>query len=366
MYEKRIIAAEAERVGTDMIGFASASPFVEAERIFKERKLKGYLSGFEEQDIEKRVHPELLLSGCRSIISVGISYNVRRLVADPDKGGFGCTMSMSSWGEDYHRVLRERLDLLARFIRDRFGCATRYFADTGPLSDREAARRAGMGFIGKNSFLINDEYGSFVFLGEILTDLYLEPDETADGECGDCSLCIKACPTGALCGPYTLNAKRCVSYLTQCRDVEFDDYPRIGKSIYGCDICQSVCPFNGTARNSTHREFIPEKWNVNPDPLYILHIDNRGFNDTFGRTSSGWRGRKTLQRNALIALGNSGMDDAAGPIRDALKDIRPDIRKTAALGLYNLLGKSSFRILEDGLAPEEYDHIRRIIEERKS
>lgn len=228
--------------------------------------------------------------------------------------------------------------------------------------EREAARRAGIGFTGKNCSIINPKYGSFIFLGEIITDLYIEPDIPLDNECGDCNLCIESCPTGALCAPYIVNAKKCISYLTQSKDISLEDYKKIGCSIYGCDVCQRVCPKNKDAAAVNHYEFIPEEWNQYPDPIEILSTDRRGFEKTFKTTSSGWRGRKTLQRNALIALSNSkDKVKAAEQIRKSLKDERKDIRRAAVCALYNSLGEESLEILRETLNSESDEDNKNLI-----
>lgn len=359
MDEKLLIRSEADRIGIDVLGFASCEPFLEIEDILKDREKKGYLSGFEEKDIKKRIYINNLLKDCRTIISAGISYNA---VCSQKNKNCDCTISMCSWGIDYHTVLREKLNCLGKFIADRFNCSVRIFVDTGPVIEREAARRAGVGFTGKNCSIINPEYGSFIFLGEIITDLSLKPDAPISSGCGDCDICMESCPTGALCAPYTVNAKKCRSYLTQSKDISLMDYKKIGCSIYGCDVCQRVCPKNKNAAIANHDEFIPEEWNRYPDPAAILNTDRRGFDKTFKTTSSGWRGRKILQRNALIALSNSkDKVRAAEQIKISLKDERKYIRKAAVLALYNLLGEESLTILRGALDAESDEDNKNLI-----
>lgn len=359
MDEKLLIRGEAARIGIDVLGFGSCEPFLEIEDILRDRERKGYLSGFEEKDIEKRIYPCSLLKDCRTIISAGISYNTG---SRHENKKCDCTISMCSWGKDYHEVLRDKLNSLGEFITGKFNCSARIFIDTGPVVEREAARRAGIGYTGKNCSIINPEYGSFIFLGEIITDLYIEPDAPINNECGECDICIKSCPTGALCAPYTVNAKKCVSYLTQSRDIKLEDYKKIGCSIYGCDVCQRVCPKNRNAAAVNHGEFVPEEWNRYPDPIEILNTDRKGFEKTFKTTSSGWRGRKILQRNALIALSNSkDKDRAAVQIKKSLKDERKDIRKAAVFALYNSLGNESLGILREVLKTEHDEDNRNAI-----
>jgi Uncharacterized Fe-S protein len=363
MDKKALIINKAGKIGIDIVRFTSCEPFLDVEGILDERSQKGYLSGFEEKDIKKRIDPALTMEGCRTIISAGISYNTDCSRAGSKEAARDlCSVSRCSWGIDYHRVLKDKLEKLSRFLEDNFNCRTQVFVDTGPFVEREVAKRAGLGFVGKNCFVINPEFGSFIFIGEILTDMYVMPDNAIGEECGDCTLCLKACPTGALCAPYTVNAKKCISYLTQCKDIKYEDYKSIGNSIYGCDVCQRVCPKNKNAKHSAHEEFIPEKWNVHPDTSYILGMDKKAFEDTFKKTSSGWRGRKNLQRNALIALGNSrDKQNAAEYIVKALQDERGDIRETAVYAIYNLIGSESFNILMEHLNAEKDEKVRNAI-----
>lgn len=359
---KGTIIDEAHRIGIDVIGFAPCSVLNNAREILKDRENKGYLSGFEEKDIEKRIDPSLQLEGCKTIISAGISYRTdEKNIKLKSSYICKCIVSKSSWGIDYHNVLRHKLKELSQFIECRYGARTKLFVDTGPLLEREIARMAGVGFVGKNGFIINDEFGSFIFLGEILLDICIEPDEPAEGGCKDCDICIRACHTRALFSPYTLNAKRCISYMTQSKTISPKDYDALGCNIYGCDICQDVCPKNKSIRFKNHTEFIPECWNSFPDAADILNMDNKTYNKTFKNTASGWRGKRILQRNAVISLGNSHDREAARYIINMLSDGRKEIRETSIYALYKLLGKESFPVLKRCRDIESDDDLKRII-----
>lgn len=359
---KEMIKEEAERIGLDVIGFTSCRPFLETAEILRGREAAGYLSGFEESDIQKRTDPRLIMEDCSTIIAAGISYNV-----DQNKAGIKeyyahkTRISRAAWGTDYHKVLKLKLDKLAVFINEGLGGNTKVFVDTGPLVEREVAKRAGIGYTGRNCSIINPRFGSFIFLGEILTDIRIEPDKPLEENCGDCNLCLKACPTGALCSPYTVNAKQCISYLTQSRDLSCEEYGKIGSSIYGCDICQAVCPKNKGVSISRHGEFIPREWNLYPDAVDILEMDNKTFQETFKNTSAGWRGKKILQRNAIIAIANSGIRAGAKYIVKMLDDSRKDIRETSVYALYRLLGEASIPMLEEHLLKGKNEEIKGII-----
>ena len=362
MNVKEAIINEAKKIGIDIIGFTSALPFKEVENIIKDRESRGFLSGFEESDISKRINPQAVMKDCRTIISTGISYNVEiEKVKHKADYRHKSEVSRCSWGTDYHSVLGAMLNTLSSFIEYNFAGSAATFVDTNPLVEREIARRAGIGYTGKNCSIINSVNGSYIFLGEILTNIYIEEDSPIVSDCGDCEICINACPTGALCSPYTINAKKCVSYITQSKDITAADYINFGNNIYGCDVCQRVCPKNKAAKISTHVEFMPELWNAYPDAVDLLELDNKSFKNTFKKTSSGWRGKKNIQRNAIIVLGNSGNKQYADYIKEMLSDERSDIRKAALYSLYNLLGKDSAHILEGHLINESSEDIRDIV-----
>lgn len=359
---KASIINEAGRIGVDVIGFTSCAPFTEVEEVLKDRESKGYLSGFEEREFKKRTNPRLIMEDCKTIISAGISYNIDLVnVKQKMDLRYKCIFSRTTWGDDYHNVLKPKLQEISTFIKANFNGSTKAFVDIGPLVEREIARRAGVGFIGKNCSVINPEFGSYIFIGEILTNIYIEPDFPIEDDCGDCDICIRACPSGALCSPYTLNAKKCISYITQDKNLSFESSSKFKNNIYGCDVCQNVCPRNRGAKISNHSEFLPGEWNSFPDVMDILNMDNNMYKDTFKKTSSGWRGRSVLQRNAIIALGNSGDRDAAVHIKKMLFDERPEIRKASIFALYNLLGIGSSPILEEHFTRETNDEISFII-----
>jgi epoxyqueuosine reductase len=363
---KSMLRDEASALGIDVLGFTSCEPFTKAGDILRERERLGYLSGFEEKDILKRINPELLMEGCSTIIAAGISYNVKPELHISGEGFRHRVMvSRSAWGNDYHSVLGGKLNKLSDFIRSKLGGRAMYYVDTGPLVEREVARRAGIGYTGKNCSIINPRYGSYLFLGEILTDIYIEPDSPFDSECGECDLCIRACPSGALREGYEIDAKRCISYLTQSRKVPFEQYGSMGMSVYGCDVCQNACPKNRDACVSSHQEFMPSSWGYSPGVSEILDMDNKKFTETFKNSSAGWRGRKNLQRNTIIALGNSGDKNGAVYIIKMLSDPRRDIREASVYSLYRLLHEESIPIFMEHLNREDDDEIRDIIHRLK-
>jgi epoxyqueuosine reductase len=359
---KEEIRGHAPSLGIDKIGFASADPFAEMKQILLEHRAKGYESGFEEPDIDKRVDPGLSFAEPRSIIAIAVAYP-SRLDDEPRSapGAYRGLISRSAWGRDYHHVLRDRLSRLETFIRERVSDArVESMVDTGALVDRAVAVRAGIGWSGKNCATITPEWGSWVYLGEMITNLPFPPDTPITDQCGECTLCIDACPTGALVGPGQLNAKRCLSFVTQTKgEVEDELKEKIGNRLYGCDTCQQVCPFNKGKHFSHQPEFQPDPELVKPLLKPLLAMNNREFKEKYGDSAAAWRGRKPIQRNAIIALGNF-RDKSAVPelARVLADDPRPDIRATAAWALGKIGGDEARETVAQAIPKERDDHVK--------
>ncbi|MEI7025878.1 tRNA epoxyqueuosine(34) reductase QueG [Paenibacillus sp. y28] len=340
---KREVRDAAQRLGIDKIGFASADPFVDMKGILQRHRELGYESGFEEPDLDKRTEPSLLLERPQSMISIAVAYPSKLNNAPKSKPGATRGMlSRSAWGEDYHQVLRRRLERLAAFLRERVpDVRLESMVDTGALVDRAAAQRAGVGWSAKNCCIITPEFGSWVYLGEMITDIPFEPDAPLLDECGDCTLCIDSCPTGALVGPGQLNAQRCISFITQTKGFIADDLKlKIGNRLYGCDTCQIVCPKNKGMNWTHHPELQPDPELAKPLLVPLLELSNRDFKERFGHTSSAWRGRKPIQRNAVIALGFFRDATAAEQLVKLLRtDPRAELREAAAWALGRIGGE---------------------------
>lgn len=332
---KDYIISKSKELNIDIIGFTDSSSFLDEKEYLLKRLKDDKQTEFEEKNINKRVDPLLTLASCKSIIVIGISYNLNynENVDYKLKG----RLSKSTWGIDYHKMLNTKMESLIREIKKNKDFEYKSFVDTGPLIDRALAERSGIGYLGKNCSIINDEYGSFIFLGYILTDLELSPDSKVEEKCGDCRLCIKACPTGALEEAYKLNPKKCISYLTQTKDnipIEFRD--KMGMKIYGCDTCQLVCPKNKGVKKSNHKEFIPEitKGYMNLEELLL--ISNRQFKNKYGHMAGSWRGKTILKRNAIIALGNRREIENIEILIEQLKDSNPIIRDYASWAIVKI------------------------------
>ncbi|MFC0470550.1 tRNA epoxyqueuosine(34) reductase QueG [Halalkalibacter kiskunsagensis] len=328
------LIAYSKTIGVDKIGFASADPFLQLkDRLLTQQEL-GFQSGFEEPDIEKRVQPEKLLQGARTIISIALAYP-SKMASPPkntreDRRGIFCR---ASWGRDYHDVLRERLKKLEQFLQERVPEArTISMVDTGELSDRAVAERAGIGWSGKNCAIITPEFGSYVYLGELVTTISFEPDSPLTEQCGTCNKCVDACPTGALIQGGQLDSSKCIAFLTQTKDFLPEQYrKKLGNRLYGCDTCQQVCPENKGKDHHLHPEMEPDPEIAKPKLIPLLTMSNREFKERFGHVSGSWRGKKPIQRNAIVALAHFKDQKALQELITLLKkDPRPVIRGTAA------------------------------------
>lgn len=358
---KQEIIDYAKEIGIDKIGFASADVFGELRERLRRQQESNYQSGFEKGSLEERTEPQRLLPEAQSIISIAIAYPSRmkdapRSTKEERRGLF----ARASWGIDYHVVLRDRLEKLAAFIREKVpDVSNKVMVDTGELSDRAVAERAGIGFSGKNTSIITPEFGSFVYLGEMITNIPFDPDDPIEDSCGDCTKCMDACPTGALVEAGRLNAQRCIAFLTQTKDFLPEEFrTKLGNRLYGCDTCQQVCPRNKGIDSHIHPEFEPEHDLAKPKLVPMLRISNRSFKEDFGHMSGSWRGKKPLQRNALIALGHY-KDKTAVPemIKVMKEDPRPVIRGTAAWALGKIGTEEAFKAIKAAMEKEQDEQV---------
>ncbi|WP_342492922.1 tRNA epoxyqueuosine(34) reductase QueG [Bacillus sp. FSL H8-0516] len=346
----------AKEIGVDKIRFASADTFDSLkDRLILHESL-GYLSGFEEPDIEKRTNPSLLLPKAKSIVAIALAYpskmkDAPRSTKDVRRGIF----CRASWGTDYHVVLKKKLDMLEEFLRSKHvDIRTKSMVDTGELSDRAVAERAGIGFSAKNCMIITPEFGSYVYLAEMITNVPFEPDEKIEDQCGTCNKCVDSCPTGALVNPGQLNSQRCISFLTQTKGFLPDEFrSKIGNRLYGCDTCQTVCPINKGKDFHLHPEMEPDPEIAKPLLKPLLTISNREFKEKYGHVSGSWRGKKPIQRNAILALAHF-KDTSALPVLIELmhKDPRPVIRGTAAWAIGKIGDDQQLPELEKALERE--------------
>lgn len=359
---KRKVIDYAHSIGIDEIGFTHAEPFLEFKEKLIDYHKRGYASGFEKGSVEERTEPDRSLETAASIISIAVGYPNKLPDAPKSrKGERRGIFARASWGMDYHTLLNERLDKLEAFIKSMdSGIETKNMVDTGVLSDREVARRSGLGYIGKNGFMINPNLGTYSYLGEMITSYPFPPDEELIDSCGDCNLCVDRCPTGALVGNGQLDSQKCISFLTQTKGFLPDEYrSKIGNRLYGCDTCQQVCPRNKGINTDHHEDIVLEPEILKPELTGLLEISNRNFKDTYGHLAGVWRGKKPIQRNAIIALAHFKEADSADVLkRVAENDTRPVIKGTAYWAIGRILGDEALEYINERFKAETDEQVR--------
>ena len=282
--------------GLDTIGFSECRIFHELSPCFEKRKKLGLENEFEEHNIDKKINPFLYMPQGKTIISIAFPYLYN--LDSNEKTQF----SKYTLGKDYHAVTTEYMMKICKFIEG-MGAKAMCFVDSNALPERYIACNSGVGFIGKNNTLITEKYGSYVFLGEIITDLIMEPDKPILQKCGDCEMCLEACPTKSIVkGKVGINndANICLSYITQKKHIEDSWFGKLNGRIFGCDTCQKACPYNSEIDFSAISEFKPYEHMENIDLQALMNMDNDLFKDKYKITSCGWRGKNILKRNAII------------------------------------------------------------------
>jgi epoxyqueuosine reductase len=322
--------ALASELGLDAVGAAPAEPYDETERHIRERRARGLFADmrFTMARPEESCHPETLLPGARTVVSAALCY----WLPEPERPeGYG-RLPRYTW-HDAYATLREKLDALGR----RLGGSYRVLVDANQHVDREAAARSGVGFYGKNTLLITRRHGSWVVLGTLVTDVELEPTPPLDLDCGDCRLCIDACPTGALDEPGTLDATRCLSYWTQAPAVTPIEYrEHLGAQVYGCDICQDVCPWNRGVEKRRASETLPPDATPHVSLVDWLRSDSDELRRRFARLYVPRNDGHRLRLNALVAAGNAGGDGEREAVSAYLDDPDETTREVAAWALARL------------------------------
>jgi len=302
----------------DLIGFSECRIYHELNPYFVRRKKLGLENEFEDQDVKKRINPFTYMASGKTIISIAFPYLYN---VELDKGTY---FSKYTLGRDYHIVTSEYMEKICKFIRD-MGAKAICLVDNNSLPERYIAWQSGLGFIGKNNTLITEKYGSYVFLGEIITDLIIEPDKPLNHKCGSCEICLEACPTNSILeGKLGIenNANICLSYITQKKDIDDIWFRKLNGRLFGCDTCQGVCPYNKEIKFSDIIEFEPYDYMKEIDLQSLISIDNQLFKDKYKTTSCGWRGKNIIKRNAIINAVFTGK----GKITEAYKDASPYIR----------------------------------------
>lgn len=357
-----------------MVSVTSASEFAEDRDLAMERLQAGFMDGlpwFTESRVIRGSSPQTLLPGARSIICLGLNYYAGEF---PPPEALAGRVARYAWSRDYHKVMKKRMKAYVDGLRTLLGTeiAARWYVDDGPMLDRAAARRAGVGWFGKNTNILTPSLGSWVFLGQVITDLDLEPDQTLKKTCGSCVRCIPACPTGAIVSPYILDNSRCISHLTieNRGEIPLELRPLMQDWVFGCDICQDVCPVNRKASPSstatleegrsagslqTEQQEPPKVQGTTPAWLSlveILEMSEEDFRSRF-RGSPILRAKRVgLQRNACVALGNLGDAAAVSALVRALTLGETLVRGHAAWALGSIGTADCHRALEQAGAVE--------------
>jgi len=352
---KETIRRRARELGFDDCRFTTAHAPASAPR-FKEWLAEaqhgemGYLA----RNAHKRIDPQQVLPGANTVITLAVSYaenpgekstarNFQPVEQGIESSQNTGTIARYARFRDYHEVLGERLKSLTDFLDDQGGSGARsfWYVDTGPLLERDLAQRAGLGFIGKHTNLISRQLGNWIFLAEIITTLQLEPDGPEKNRCGTCTRCITACPTAAITGPFRLDARRCISYLTieLKGPIPLELRSLVGDRIYGCDDCLAVCPWNRFARDGEMMKSHARKDLARPDLVELLSLDDAGFKNRFAGTPIVRAKRRGFLRNVCVALGNVGDKAALPHLEKAARDSEPLIAEHARWAIGQIEGR---------------------------
>ncbi len=310
---KEIIKAFADKHNL-IYGCGSAAPFEQY------RDILSVPVPFVGYSAEERIDPAKTLDGAKSLIALGLSYN--NSYPEPKEGKLCARLSEGAVGRDYHLIMDGYLKELCALLSENSTEKYLPFCDTGPLSDGLVALRCNLGYNGFNHSVINDRLGTMFFIGYIITTAEIAPTPPVENKCTKCGLCAKSCPSGALGADGSFNAERCTAYLTQKKGIIPDELkPFMGSYIYGCDVCRRVCPLNPpqTAAQGCAYPIIAD----------ILNMTNRQFNEVYSESAIGWRGRRTIVRNAIIALGNIGDKRGLELIKPFLTDTNEDLKDAA-------------------------------------
>jgi epoxyqueuosine reductase len=401
MLDTETIKEYAYTLGFDHVRVTKAEPFPVAEQMIKDRIARGLMEGlpwFTTERADVSCHPDALLPEARSIISLALCYLTQEPeYTDPRESEVPRgRIARYAWGDDYHDIIKPRLQQFAAWLRDyahqsgMVELEARLFVDTGRMVDRAVAQRSGLGWYGKNTNILTKGWGSWVFLAEMVTNLPLVPDEPLKANCGTCEICLHACPTGALPNPYELDNRRCISFLTiELRgSIPLELRPLMGNLIFGCDICQEVCPVNKLAerrlgggkmqeqvgqptpfvsatsiqRRDKLAPFQPRSSiGTTPELIPLLSLTEEEFRGRFRHSPIKRAKRQGLLRNVCVALGNIGDPRAVPALIGALHDAEALVRGHAAWALGRIGGEDAARALHAAWQTEEDEEVRREI-----
>lgn len=309
------------------------------------------------ETLERRSHPRAMWPDARSAIVLGLNYGPEsdplEILRRRDRGA----ISVYARNEDYHDLIKKRLKALGRWMQQRFGGELKVFVDTAPLMEKPLAERAGVGWQGRHTNLVSREFGSWLFLGSILTTLELTPDVPETLHCGSCTACLEVCPTNAFPAPFQIDARRCISYLTieLKGPIPREFRPALGNRIYGCDDCLAVCPWNKFAAAGREQKLAARDELKAPALADLARLDDPAFRALFAKSPVKRIGRDRFVRNVLYAIGNSGEPELAGEAVRLLDDPSPLVRGAAVWALSRLLPGADFEAARAARLPAEAD-----------
>jgi epoxyqueuosine reductase len=331
---KEAIRSKAIELGFDKAAFAAATAGPSDGAHLADFLARGRHGDMDwmARNAERRAAPNALWPEARSIVVLALNYGPRdnpgALLERRERG----SISVYSQGRDYHDLVKRRLKTLGRWMVETYSCDIKVFVDTAPVMEKPLAARAGIGWQGKHTNLLNNEFGSWFFLGEVFTDLEIEADAPAVDHCGTCDLCRTACPTDALAEPYRIDPTRCISYLTieHKGDIDSDLAEQMGNHIYGCDDCLAACPWNKFAKPTSESGLLPRIELTAPRLADLVQLDDDGFRQTFAGSPIKRSGRDRFVRNVLVAIGNSADKSLQKACTQLLDDPSPLVRRAAA------------------------------------
>jgi epoxyqueuosine reductase len=334
------IRAEARRLGFDVCRFTSVQEAWPASaRLHEFIGLERHGSmGWMAETAERRAHPQAMWSGARSAVVLGVNYGPDRNPLDTLADRTGAAISVYAQGDDYHDLIKGRLKQLGGWMASKLGCELKVFVDTAPLMEKPLAERAGLGWQGKHTNLLSREFGSWLFLGSVLTTLELAPDAAEAEHCGSCRACLDICPTAAFPAPFQLDARRCISYLTieHKEPIPAEFRPLMGNRIYGCDDCLAVCPWNKFAQAGREIRLQSRDALRSPRLETLAALDDAGFRTLFAKSPVKRIGRDRFVRNVLYAIGNSGEPALSASAVRLLDDPSALVRGAAVWALSRL------------------------------
>ncbi len=337
MLNTTAIKEKARSLGFQLVGIAGVGPSPEA-LFYPEWLERGYAGEMHylERQAQARLNPREIMADVKSVVVCAVNYNTAQPLTTLDRAR--AWVSRYAWGEDYHETLQSKLSSLAGWMRQDFGGETRSYVDTGPLLERVLAKYAGIGWFGKNTCLIDQKMGSWLFLGCVLTSLELDVDTPVPDRCGTCTRCIDACPTNAILEPYVLDSRRCISYLTIELRGEIAENLRegVGHHLFGCDICQDVCPWNRKAPATEAPEFQARSGLFWPEVEKLLDIHEDEWRLLIRGTAMKRAKVKGLLRNLMVVAGNSGLKRLVPGLRRFLAHQDAEVRSHAEWAIKKL------------------------------